>query len=464
MQAGSIDNVTFLQSFGEFLWLSFLLLSPMLLLGLFLSGVLHVLISREAVMRWFRSDSVASVSKSALIGVPMPLCSCSVVPIVAEMRRKGASRSACMSFLITAPETGADSILVTNAFFGWIPAIFRPFASYVTAMVAGTLCIALVREDSKSGSGESSLHIDIETSDTCCHGDDDDEHVGNTHVKLNPELDDCYVPISTLKRLALEVIQDLGRTSTTWFRKRKSPHFSTGGLAAPSDTESSTAPALSNRERSSPQLNLKTVLHHVLQYGFTEIADDILFALLVGILFGGIIYLAVPAELLEYEHARWLAYPVMLIFGVPLYICASASTPIAAALVAKGFSPGSALVFLMTGPATNTSTIAIVVSQFGTRFATIYVSSVVVVTVIIGLLVDALLIWTGFGLVVNLQPSPHTAIELTQIVSAAGLLALIIWRFRAGALKKGFEDLVANIRPAFSSLGRTWTRRRLESS
>ena len=93
----------------DFLWGSFLVLSPMLMVGLLLAGLIHVLISRRAVLRWLSRDNLRSVCASAAIGVPIPLCSCSVVPVVAEMRKKGASRSSCMSFLITAPETGADS-------------------------------------------------------------------------------------------------------------------------------------------------------------------------------------------------------------------------------------------------------------------------------------------------------------------------------------------------------------------
>ena len=133
--------------FFDFLWLSFLLLAPMLLLGLFLSGLIHVFISRQAVLRWLRHESLKSVTTAAAVGVPIPLCSCSVVPVVAEMRRKGASRSSCMSFLITAPETGADSILVTNAFFGWLVAVVRPVISFITAVVAGIFCIGLIRDD-----------------------------------------------------------------------------------------------------------------------------------------------------------------------------------------------------------------------------------------------------------------------------------------------------------------------------
>ena len=119
----------------------------MLLLGLLLSGLIHVFISRQAILRWLRDDSLKSVTMSSAIGVPVPLCSCSVVPVVAEMRNKGASRSSCMSFLITAPETGADSILVTNAFFGPIVAIVRPVISFITAVVAGIFCIGLIRDD-----------------------------------------------------------------------------------------------------------------------------------------------------------------------------------------------------------------------------------------------------------------------------------------------------------------------------
>ncbi len=76
-----------LAAFFDLLWSSFLLVAPLLLLGLLLSGLIHVFISRKAILRWLRDDSLKSVTTSAAIGVPVPLCSCSVVPVVAEMRR-----------------------------------------------------------------------------------------------------------------------------------------------------------------------------------------------------------------------------------------------------------------------------------------------------------------------------------------------------------------------------------------
>ena len=443
--------MTWVQNFGEFLWLSFLLLSPMLLLGLFLSGLFHVFISREAVLRWFRDDSLNSVSSAALIGVPMPLCSCSVVPVVAEMRRKGASRSACISFLITAPETGADSILVTNAFFGWIPAIFRPFVSYVTAVVAGIFCIGLIRQDP-----EQSRAADQPGHEHGHHSHDhDDNHEHGEHVKLYPDADDCYVSLPTLKDLVFARTKELGTTIASWrLISWLKPDFYLERLKKDEAAAQAKRSGTVGEGHSTEIPSFQTVVRHIFRYGFVEIADDILFALLVGVVLGGLIYLAVPTDLLEHEYARWISYPVMVLVGVPLYICASASTPIAAALVAKGFSPGAALIFLMTGPATNTGTVAIIVSQFGTRFASVYVGSVVVVTVLIGVLLDLLLIWTGFGISVNLQKSENAVIEFTQMISAATLFGLVVWRFRAGALKSGYEDMMINIRPAFQPLRR----------
>ena len=388
--------MTALIDLADFLWTSMLLLGPMLLLGLLLAGVIHVLISRELILKWLSREGLGPVATAAALGVPVPLCSCSVVPVVAEMRRKGASRSSCMSFLITAPETGADSILVTHAFFGFAAAVARPVASFVTAVVAGLSCIVAFRrrDDAEPAAAE--------PESDCCKGD------GSGHKPLVAGADDCYVSPAQFKAA-------FGRLF---------------GGAKPAANA----------------LGLKAIGRHALRYGFVEVADDILFALVLGVLLGGVLYLAIPDNLMANEYARWLAYPAMVLVGVPIYICASASTPIAAALVAKGFSPGAALVFLMTGPATNTGTIAIIVNRFGSRFATIYVGAVVAVTVILGVFVDVALALGGWSLVVNLSPAQSTTVALAQWVGAFGLLALIAWRFRAGALTSGVKDMVANLR------------------
>ena len=416
----TFDFLGILTSFFAFLWSSFLLLAPMLLLGLLLSGLIHVFISRQAILRWLHDDSLKSATLSSAIGVPVPLCSCSVVPVVAEMRNKGASRSSCMSFLITAPETGADSILVTNAFFGPIVAIVRPVISFITAVVAGIFCIGLIRDDRDEAEASDHPH-----GHECSH-----DH----HQSLIADRDDCYVSPSQLKVLLVNWLKGLaGRQSTG---------------EVPTDSQ---------------EFDFKKLVKRIFRYGFIEIADDILFALLVGVVLGGVLFLALPSDLMAHEYARWLAYPVMVLISIPLYICASASTPIAAALVAKGVSPGAALIFLMTGPATNTGTIAIIVSQFGSRFASIYVAAVIAVTVVLGIAIDALIFAAGLAISVNLDASHAPAIQLLQWGSALLLIALIVWRFRAGALRRGYEDMLLNLRFRSSTSDRDLSARELSS-
>lgn len=408
------DHFDIAIGFLGFLWQSFLVLAPMLILGLLLGGLFHVFVSREAILRWFRGDDLKAVAASAAIGVPIPLCSCSVVPVVAEMRRKGASRSSCMSFLITAPETGADSILVTNAFFGLPAAIARPVISFLTAVFAGLFCIGLIRDREDRDEASDADGGNRTVPEDCC--DQDKSH----HLPLFPDRQSCYISPTELKN---ETLRWLRAAFLYAFGRRRKD--ATAG----------------------PNSGLRRMLAHIFRYGFVEIADDILFALLVGLMLGGLLYVLIPTELLLHEHARWASYPIMVLAGLPIYICASASTPIAAALVAKGLSPGAGLVFLMTGPATNTGTIAVILSQFGARFTSIYVGSVIAVTVALGVTVDLLLLATGYSIAVNLGPSESPAILAIQWTTGFGLIALIIWRFQAGAFRRGWEALLVNIRP-----------------
>lgn len=437
----------------DFLWASFLVLSPMMLLGLFLAGLIHVLISRAAILRWLSNDSLKSVCTSAAVGVPVPLCSCSVVPVVAEMRRKGASRSSCVSFLITAPETGADSILVTHAFFGFVAAVVRPVVSFITAVVTGIFCISLIRDDSHEPKADG--HHDHSHPDDDC-GDEQGscEHDHGAHTPLMTASEDCYVSPSQLRAIMLgwlrkvtrRVVQKIGGLKvTSWFK----PDF----YRQPAEDKASYSQA-EDKGAETDDVSLGKVIKHVFRYGFVEVADDILFALLVGVALGGLLLLAIPDNLMSSGYARWISYPVMVIVGIPLYICASASTPIAAALVAKGLSPGAALIFLMTGPATNIGTIAIIVSQFGARFASIYVAGVISVTTVLGIAIDALVIALGLTLPVNLTASESAAIQFVEWAGAFILIALIVWRFREGALKSGYDDLVSNITPVFRFLKR----------
>ena len=400
--------------FFEFIWLSLLALAPMLLLGLLLAGLLHVFISRDAILRHFDRDNLKSVASAAAIGVPMPLCSCSVVPVVAEMRRKGASRSSCMSFLITVPETGVDSILVTNGFLGWPAAICRPIVSFITAMVAGILCIGLARDSDDT-------EAELVATNCCKRSSSGWTDVGASgHRPLFSDRHDCYLSPS-----------EFATAAVLWLRSAFRRNRPVGCSAA----------------ACSPNHGFGAIIRHIIRYGFVEIADDLLFAMLVGLALGGVLYIAIPAELLTHEYSRWAAYPAMVLVALPIYICASASTPIAAALIANGLSPGAGLVFLMTGPATNVATIAVILKFFGRRFTSIYVGSVVVVSIVLGVSIDLLLLTTGYGIAVNLGPSESPAIQFVQLTIALGFIAFILWRAWEGAYMRSLKGALARFVP-----------------
>ena len=414
--------------FIDFIVNSTLLLAPMLLLGLFLAGVLHVFIARNLIQRWFKKEGFGAIAASAAVGVPIPLCSCSVVPVVSEMKQKGASKSACMSFLITAPETGADSILVTNAFFGWIPALARPIISYVTAVIAGLSFLGLTRKERSEGDSVEAEVTPVTIKD--CASEDNCDDCCDDHQPLMQGQEDCYVSPSILKRITFD--KWLGRTS---------------GQTSEEALQDVKVAGSEEDTNQSSEVKLSDVIKHVFKYGFVEVGDDIFFALCVGIGLGALLFMVLPSDLMANEYARWASYPIMFLISVPIYICASASTPIAAALVAKGFSPGAALIFLMAGPATNMGTVAMIVSQFGSKFASIYVAGVAIVTVVLGIAIDVFLLYAGLGITVNLLPTDSHSIQIIQIVSAVVLIALMGWRFRAGAFRQGYKDFVQHIRP-----------------
>lgn len=165
-----------------------------------------------------------------------------------------------------------------------------------------------------------------------------------------------------------------------------------------------------------------------LQYAFTDLLRSIGLWFLLGVLIAGLISALIPPEFLENVIGDGLfSMLLMLVIGVPLYVCATASTPVAAALALKGISPGAALVFLLAGPATNTATIAVAAKILGKKAAAIYVASIAVCSIIMGLAVN--FIYTSFGLSVMdwATGSNHEHESILPVLYATGLLAATLW-------------------------------------
>ncbi|MBU4275911.1 MAG: SO_0444 family Cu/Zn efflux transporter [Proteobacteria bacterium] len=293
-----------------------------IIFGLLVAGLLKAFLSPSFVSRNLGSGKVGPVFKAALLGLPLPLCSCGVLPAAAGLKRQGAGRGAVASFLVSTPETGVDSIALTYALLGPVMAIARPLAAVVTALLTG-LGMGLLKEQREQAAAPPDLTCPV---DGCCDGQD-----------CAPEAHAHH--------------------HTLWQRVR-------AGLS----------------------------------YARGELWEDLAAWFWLGIVLAGVIAALVPAEFLtRYLGGGMGSMLIMLAVGIPLYICASASTPIAAALILKGVSPGAALVFLLAGPATNVTSLTVLVGVLGKRGTALYLVGIALGAVASGLLLDQFFALSGLS-------------------------------------------------------------------
>lgn len=317
--------------------------APFLLVGFALAGLLKVFVPARLVTRHLGRSDLRSVILAALYGTPIPLCSCSVLPTATALRRAGASRGATTSFLISTPETGVDSVSITWALFDPILTVTRPIVAFLTAVITGS-AVNLFERDRKSQRAADSTPEPAEGGDACGvasgggHDHDHDHERGPGH----------------------DHDHDHDADEALWTREI---------------------------EAAGPLERMRLGL----RYAFGPLIDDITPWLFVGFLISGVIAASVPASFFAETMPRgWPALLLMAVAGTPLYVCATASTPIAATLVAKGLEPGAALVFLLVGPATNAATLAVVGGLLGRRVLWIYVSGIVLVALGAGAWINAL--------------------------------------------------------------------------
>ncbi|MBC75626.1 MAG: hypothetical protein CME64_06385 [Halobacteriovoraceae bacterium] len=292
--------------FLEALWGYIAISAPYLLLGLILSGFIKQFIPMEKVKKWLGKDNFSSVFKASLVGVPLPLCSCSVIPTAVTLRKSGASKASTSSFLISTPESGVDSIAVTYAMMDLPMTILRPIAAFFSAFVAGALQMFFNKDENEA------MEESEAAQKSCCG--------------------------SGMKKNAI-----------------KEP--------------------------------MADQVKNAFRYGFKDLIDDIAFWLLIGLVLGAIIQVLVPENFFQHlslNQSRLL----ILAVGVPVYICASATTPIAASLILKGMSPGTALLLLLVGPATNASNIMVLQKYIGKKGVFLNVLAVIVVALAFSFITD----------------------------------------------------------------------------
>ena len=339
-------------------------MAPFLLLGFLLAGILHVWVPNRIYVPKISKPNFASVLWAALFGVPLPICSCGVIPTAIALRREGASKGASVSFLISTPATGVDSILATYSLLGLPFAILRPIAAFVTAMFGGVLTNFASRNESAGiAVAEHKEHHDHDHHDHCGCGDHD--HCG------------C-------------------------------------GASAEAATE---------------KKSFVRKVGETIEYGLVNMVGDVSKWLMIGLLLGALISAFVPNELfLALREYPILGMVCVLLLAMPMYTCATGSIPLALALVAKGITPGAALVLLMAGPATSIASMLVVGKAFGKRTLAAYLFSIAFGAMFFGFIVDTFFMDTFLSAMLPQGAAEchgHGALGVFDYI-CAGLLAVFI--------------------------------------
>lgn len=369
------------------IWLVYLDTAFWMLLGLLAAGLIKSFISEATMKRWVGGRGLASIVRAALFGAPLPLCSCGVLPAAIGLRRAGASKEATVAFLISTPETSLDSIAVTYALMGPIMAVFRPFAALFNAIGTGLLT-TLVPDHALpvATAGESAA--------ACCGAS-----------KNNAEDKDGPCDSNTAQ-------EPLACCAATPLPDNESE-----------PANSASEPACCGSEQPRPDSRL----FRALAFAGAELLDDLSKWLAIGIVLAGIMLTFIPPGWLAQWGGGLGAMLVMLVVGIPMYICAVASTPVAAGLLLAGVSPGAVLIFLLVGPATNIASFVVLKQQLGLKVTLVYLAGLAVLSLVMGLLLEWLLALQGWRIQASLGEA-HAMLPAIVTWSSAVLLLVLAVR------------------------------------
>jgi len=293
--------VDYLGLFLSEMWSLCLEMSPFLLTGMFVAGIISMFVDSRLILKHIGSKSFSSILKSTVLGIPVPLCSCGVIPVAATLRDGGASKGSTVSFLVSTPQTGVDSIFLTYGMLGPVFALFRPLAAFISGVFSGMVI----------NSFDDDVHHHLPDSE---HGSD-------------------------VKKPFVEMLES--------------------GL----------------------------------RYGFLTLPSDIVVPLFQGLVVAAAIALFVPPDFIaeNFSSSSYIMLFLMLIVSLPMYVCATASIPIAVALMTKGVTAGAVFVFLMAGPATNASSIAVIKNILGRKTMAHYLFLISSTAIVFGFILDSFL-------------------------------------------------------------------------
>ncbi|MFG0293193.1 MAG: SO_0444 family Cu/Zn efflux transporter [Phycisphaerales bacterium JB050] len=353
-------------------WIVLLEASPWLVVGLLFAGLVRSYLPGDLLTRLIGKVGIGGVFKAALFGAPLPLCSCGVLPTAIGLRRQGLSRPATVSFLIATPQNGVDSLAISYSMLGLPFTIARLVCSLISAVLAGIVTWFVAADEPLPSAQEA------EPASSCC----------------------CS-------------------------SKQPAPSVPSCCASEPEPVSS----CCSSEEESRTEPERRTSLFAGQRYAFGKLYSELSGWLLIGILIAGVINAFVSPSSLNGVGSNLLVMLLILLVSIPMYICATASTPVAASMLMAGISPGAVLVFLLAGPATNAAGIVLIRREIGSRATAAYLGGLIGSAVGLGLLLDALagrmqLIPERVGDATGGMIVPHWL----AVGSAMLLVGLFIWQ------------------------------------
>ena len=309
----------------------FIDMSFYLVIGLIFVGILHVLLKKDWAAKWVGKNNTASVVKASLFGVPLPLCSCGVIPTAVFLNNSGASLGAVIAFLISTPQTGVDSIIATYGMLGVVFALYRPIAAFISGIIGGVFIGKVAKKKDGAINNDALSECQTCNTDSCLDSSEKDcsDHSHKEEYKMDTSIE----------------------------QKNRGVLYS---------------------------------IKRMLNYAFIEFLDDISGHFIIGLLISALITVLIPDDWFGSLgiNKGLPAMLIMMVIGIPMYICSTSSIPVAVTLMMKGFSPGAAFVFLFTGPVTNAASVAVLTKTLAKKVTALYIAVVSVMAIAFGYLLD----------------------------------------------------------------------------
>ncbi|MFI3167538.1 MAG: SO_0444 family Cu/Zn efflux transporter [Bacillota bacterium] len=352
--------------------------APYIILGLIFVGLLNAYVQKDLVLKHLGGEGFSSVVKASIVGVPLPLCSCGVVPTAIGLKKSGASNGAVTSFLISTPQTGVDSILATYSLMGLVMAIFRPIVAFISGIIGG-LAVGIFAKNEK---GDTNVEVH-----SCCCG-------GGEETKAEEHCCCCHEE---------EQVEE---------------HCCCGGQ---------------KEEAKAGESKFFTAMKN----SFGSFLDEMTAHFVIGMLISALITTFVPTDFFVNIglDSGIFAMIAMVIIGIPMYICSVGAIPIAISLVAKGLSYGSAFVFLFAGPVTNVASILVLSKALGKKVTSIYIAVMIVCSIGFGLLLDFLIATFDLSILTTAGAVHHSG-GIFSVILAVILGILMI----KSVAKRGFAS------------------------